>query len=119
MRRTRKEFHLYFVSGSFDFVSTISFYVDDDRYGIPCGRGCAYAKEFTAQEQESFLKAELCRIREEATLYVSSFFDPAMVQRVVDSLNHQGRRFHIGAGSSDLLSLEIISRCNCRDYALT
>lgn len=108
--------NLYFVFGGFDFISNVSFYADDNRYGVPTGRGCVYAKEFTAQEQESFLKAELCRIREEATLYVSSFFNPAMVQRVVDSLNQQGWKFHIGTGSSDLTGLEIISRCNCRDY---
>lgn len=108
--------NLFLVFSCSSSINNISFYADDNRYGVPTGRGCVYSKEFTAQEMGDFLKAELCRIREEATLYVSSFFDPAMVQRVVDSLNHQSRRFHIGAGSSDLLSLEIISRCNCRDY---
>lgn len=107
--------NLYFVFGSFGSVSNVSFYADDDRYGIPRGRGCVYAKEFTAQEMGDFLKAELCRVREEATLYVSKCFDTAIVQRAVD-LNQQGWKFHIGTGSSDLPGLEIISRCNCRDY---
>lgn len=107
--------NLYFVLGTFNSISNVSFYADDNRYGVPCGRGCVYAKEFSAQEIGNFLKAELCRVREEATLYVSKCFDPAIVQRVVDSLNQQGWNFHIGTGSSDLPGLEIISRCNCRD----
>ena len=108
--------NLYFVFGSFGSVSNVSFYADDNRYGVPTGRGSMYAKEFCLQEMEDFLKAELCRVREEATLYASDCFDSAMVQRVVDSLNQRGWNFHLSTGSSDLPGLEIISRCNCRDY---
>ena len=108
--------NLYFVFGYFNSISNISFYADDNRYGVPTGRGSVYAKKFTSQEQDSFLKAELCLIREEATLYVSDYFDFPVVQRVVDTLNQRGWRFHIGTGSSDLSSLEVISCCNCRDF---
>ena len=108
--------NIYFVFVCFNSISNVSFYADDNRYGVPTGRGSMFAKEFSAQEMEEFFKAELCRVREEATLYVSKCFDPAMVQRVVGSLNQRGWNFHLSTGSSDLPGLEIISRCNCRDY---
>lgn len=98
--------NLYFVFGGSYELETIAFYADNNGYGVPVCHNKMVSSIFSAQEQEEFLKKELCRVRGEATLYVSKYFDTAMVQRVVDSLNQRGWCFHIGTGDSDLPAVE-------------
>ena len=98
--------NLYFVFGSSYSMETVAFYRDDNDYGVPVCRNKEVSLIFSSQEMEEFLKEELCRVRQEATLYTSKYFDPSMVQRVVDSLNQRGWCFHIGTGDSDLPAVE-------------